>query len=983
MKKYFNVKKIFVVPAISVLMFAGVLLASCTDEVSENAPASVEYGTLSVSASAIESSASGRAIYSSEIKSAIVTVRGYDSNGSAFSKTSGTVEVSGGTASGIKVSEIPACKNAVVSVQAYSDTGAASKINGITISAVTDITAGKSSSVSVNWESSKKGSVYAALLDASVNTNTLTSEQVSSINNAIPADTHAALIDASGIASAYKAGSLGTASSYKLAAGAVSVTCNDYDGALLQLSDPLSATAKASTASAVTIASAAPGTWTLYVLDSATGAIKARKSVVVTSGGTVDVTIGANTFDGIQIQVAKSLNYPLIHYWSCSNSAYANTKWPGIAMLTDWSDDDYIFNFENAESVGLLITKSDETKLCADVSITAKGAYRITASGAAASTYISDVPPEPTKPTVTINPVNGSKIAVNGSISVTFGDGNDTITSAKVTVNDTDYDMGTTAGTWSKSLSELGITTEGVTFTVSASVTNSAGYEGKASATLTTKEKTALVSNFNELRIFQVMVSHFQDGDSSRGYSEWYGPSGQNGKGDLQGIINALDYIADLGCNALWMTPIFNSSGKNGSTALDSTGYYAYDYFDIDPNFGTKDLFKTLVEKAHEKGINIILDGVVGHYSKSGAATSPNGKTPSRNRANDMYKGCDYPESLDFYKEVLSYWITEYKIDGWRLDQAYQAGARGTADGVYTGGTNYWPQLRAAVESAAASNGTVGTDWGTLGYMCGEVLDGNATNIQTWVVVNDGLRSCFDFPSRYQLCNAILGGSDWANSATSTTFATAMEYTNGTYSTKGYNHSKGYYPNLFLSNHDLLRFGDLIIDWKKYSYGSDNYVGKYKVALASVASYTGPITIYYGDEWGEATQGISLISSTSTSVGKGAYWDNSSRTTGHIDKATNGTAAEKEVLAFTKSLLAMRSDHEALWNGSVTKIISSGDLYAVKKVSGSDTVYVAINNGTSSATFSLPEGGTNLLTNASVSAGTVTVPALSAVFIGK
>ena len=101
--------------------------------------------------------------------------------------------------------------------------------------------------------------------------------------------------------------------------------------------------------------------------------------------------------------------------------------------------------------------------------------------------------PEPVAPTVRISPSDGSSIALNGSVSVQFTNGNDTITSAKVTVNGTEYNMGTTAGTWSKSLSELGITSEGATVTVNASVTNSAG-TGTASATLTTKEASKLVN---------------------------------------------------------------------------------------------------------------------------------------------------------------------------------------------------------------------------------------------------------------------------------------------------------------------------------------------------------------------------------------------------------------------------------------------------------------------------------------------------------
>ena len=956
-----------------VLLFAAMasfVLAGCERDIN---PGSLEYGTLSVKSS--EMTDSSRAIYASEIAYAKATVTGYSSKGEKFTKNSALTAVSGGKGSGLKIESIPVCKNAVVTVQAYSDAGN-TLIAGIKISAITDIKADTTTSVTVDWDTTKIGTVYEALLAANVNTNALTSDQVSSINNAIPEETHASLINASQIATDYKAESLGAASAYVLEAGSVKVTCYEYDGKTLQINDPLSSTATANVASSpVTISNVAPGTWTLYVLDGTT--VKTTKTVSVTSEGTASVTLGTKTYDGIQIQVAKSLGYDQIHYWECSDTVnYPNTSWPGVKMLSDWCDDDYIYNFEGCSKVSLLITKDSGDKLCSkNISITAKGSYRITSSDASDSTYISNLPPEPTAPTVSIYPSNGSKIALNGSISVTFDDGNDTITSAKVTVNGTEYDMGTTAGTWTKSLSDMGIISEGVSVDVVATVTNSVG-TGSDNASLTTKEASKLISNFNQLTIFQVMVSHFQDGDTSIGYTNAYGPSGQTYGGDLQGIINSLDYLQDLGVNALWMTPIFNSNSSSSGDQMGSTGYYTYDYFNIDPRFGTIAKFEELVEDCHERGINVILDGVFGHWGAN-VASSPNGKTPTRSHG--QYKGCDYPASLDFFKEVAEYWIKNYKIDGWRLDQAYQTGARGESDGVYTGSTNYWPQIRATVESAAASNGTKGTDWGTLGYMVGEVLDGNQTNIQNWVVVNDGLKSCFDFPSRYKLCNAIVGGSDWADSAGSDTFVSAMTYTYNTYSTKGYTHSEGYYPNLFFSNHDLLRFGDLIIDWKGYSYGSDDYVGKYKVALASMAAYTGPITLYMGDEWGEATQGISLITATSTPVGKGAYWDNSSRTSGCITKATTGTAAEKDVLAYTKKLLSLRNDHEALWNGSSTvQSSSSSDLFVTKKVGGGETIYVGINNGTSSKTFSA--SGTDLISGQTYS-GTVTVPALSAVYI--
>ena len=63
------------------------------------------------------------------------------------------------------------------------------------------------------------------------------------------------------------------------------------------------------------------------------------------------------------------------------------------------------------------------------------------------------------------------------------------------------------------------------------------------------------------LRMYQVMVEAFANGDDSINYGVGYGPSDH--KGDLQGIINSLDYIKSTGVNALWLTPVFNSCGDS------------------------------------------------------------------------------------------------------------------------------------------------------------------------------------------------------------------------------------------------------------------------------------------------------------------------------------------------------------------------------------------------------------------------------------
>lgn len=911
---------------------------------------------LSVSAEVLDSAS--RAIYVSDIQSAKAIVEGFDSKGEAFSKESPLVSVSSGKGSGITVSSIPVCKNAVVTVKAYADAKGIVNLDGIVITQRVDINQGENNSATVSWNTSKEGNVYAALIKAGVNTNTLTDTQKSSIAGAIPTDIHAALIDAGSIASDYKSNSLKSSSSYKLTAGTVKVTCNDYDGCTLQVNDPVSSTGTAVKGSDVTISNVAPGTWTLYVLDGTT--VKTSKSVVVTGGETASVTLGTPVITDKIIVHAKG--YTGIYIYQ--TDGITTDSYDMTSEGNDWYT--YTLNVTSAKLI-FKKTKDSWNGQTGNLTRTAGEWWFIGDSGDKPTgtwyDHDPDVPPEPETPTVTISPVDGSQIALNGSISVQFTNGNDTITSAKVTVNGTVYDMGTTAGTWSKSLSEMGITSEGATVTVSASVTNSVG-TGTDTVTLTTKAASQLVTNPNELRIYQVMVSSFQDGDPNIGYSTAYGPRGQLTGGDLQGIINAVDYIKSLGCNALWMTPIFQSAGNE---QLDSTGYFCSDYFNIDYHFGTNEKFAELVEVYHNAGINVILDGVFGHHGGS-VANSPSGYNVSgKNPVN--YTNTN---TQNFYKEVAEYWIKNYRIDGWRLDQCYQVGLgkKGNGDECNTGGHNYWYDIRKVVENAAAGNGTKGENWGTLGYMVGEHWDGQSEiqkgSVNPGSAGGYGLKSCFDFPSRYNIVNAIAKAE---SDAGGNSMGSSLSDVYKDYHGKGYTHPEGYYPNLFITNHDLVRLGNLI-NWKHgETPNSSNYWKRHKLSLAIMAAYTGPITIYYGDEWGAYVDGY---------TGPGAldaYNDNASRSTGKISGFNSN---ESDLLSYAKKLMAMRSEHEALWNGTSSDISTNGNLYVGKKVGGGETIIFAINNSSSSATFSAT--GKDLITGESVS-GSASVDGYSARFI--
>lgn len=929
--------------SLAALVIGAVLSTSCSDLISEKNYS--EYGSVSIFTGE-------RAVFVEEIKSAKAKIYGFDSAGEKFKKETDVLSVSSGSGTLPVINGIPVSKNAVVEVQAYGDSAAGSKIDGITLYAVCDIKAGENTPVNVTWETSKKGKVYAAIIKSGKNTENLTDEQIASINNAIPFDKNAILIDADAIAVDFNAGALKEKTFYEMKAGSVKITANGCSGCAIQVSDPNSkiSSAVSGDSAEVTVSDVAPGTWNVYAVKD--GAVVKSGRVTVASGAAAEVVLGnveVTEYDGIKILVAKSLNYPLIHYWDCSDMAsYPNTTYPGTAMDSKSSNSDYVYEFKKVSSVSILITNSSKQKLHeTNMVLSKKGTYRITASGAQKQSL-------PVPPTVTIP----SKAYLGGTFSITVSS-ESALTQNTISINGTTK----TLNTGSNPFNVSDFTTSVGTITVSGTISNSAGSK-TVSGTISVVEKPVnkIISDWNELRIYQIMVSSFQDGDSSVGYGTGYGPGPHNG--DLRGIINALDYIKSLGMNAIWLTPIFTSDGNN---QLDSTGYFCSDYFNVDLKFGGNAVFEELVAEAHAKGLNVILDGVFGHHRSTGVSKpSPNGKRPSG--GTDPVK---YPDSLDYYKEVAQYWIENYKIDGWRFDQCYQVGLGDNGKKCNTGGHNYWYEIRTAIKESAAKNGTKGQDWGTLGYTVGEHWNGDAAQIQAGSVnpgtaAGYGLQSCFDFPSRYKIVQMFAVEESKDDKSTS---LIDLDYVYSDYSTKGYTHPEGYYPNLFITNHDLVRFGNLV-NWKfSENRNSENYWKRHKIALASVAAYSGPITIYYGDEYGMMTDGYSGPGSL------GYYNDHIARDAGKISGFSTN---EQDLHDYVAKLMQIREENEIMWKGVSSTVTKQSDFYVGKKTLDGKTVNFAINNSTSSKTFSAT--GTDLVTGESVS-GTVTVPALSARFV--
>lgn len=188
--------------------------------------------------------------------------------------------------------------------------------------------------------------------------------------------------------------------------------------------------------------------------------------------------------------------------------------------------------------------------------------------------------------------------------------------------------------------------------------------------------------------------------------------------GDLEGITEKLDYLKELGINALYLTPIFTSTSNHK--------YNIDDYYQVDPSFGNKDILKNLVEKAHQWGIRVILDAVFNHSGfnffafkdvlENGASskyrdwffiedypvkvTPPVNYSTFANDVVDMPKlNTSNPEVQDYLLDVVKYWLEEIDIDGWRLDVADEVDH------------NFWRKFRETVKNIKQDAYIVGEIW--------------------------------------------------------------------------------------------------------------------------------------------------------------------------------------------------------------------------------------------------------------------------------
>ncbi len=375
--------------------------------------------------------------------------------------------------------------------------------------------------------------------------------------------------------------------------------------------------------------------------------------------------------------------------------------------------------------------------------------------------------------------------------------------------------------------------------------------------------------------------------------------------GTIKGILENLDYIADLGFTCIYLNPIF--------TAGEYHKYDLLDYYHIDPCLGSDEDFKELVGKIHERNMHIIIDGVFNHCSwyffafedvvkygeeseykdwfydlkfpvvRPGEGESPSyacfayeRKMPKLNTSNKKVQ--------EYFINVCKHWIREYKVDGWRLDVANEIDR------------NFWRAFRQAAKEENPNTVLIGEVW---------------ENAETWLR-GDAFDSTMNYDFRRH-CRDFF----------------AMERTDAYQFAGRIDRMRLRYPanitlgqlNL-LDSHDVSRFLSLC----------EEDIGKWKLACIFLLLCPGVPSIFYGDE--KQISGI-----TEAQYRSPMPWQNEN---GEIESFV------KRIIEIRKSHTDVKSDYQVLRAEQGSRV-----LVFLRKRSAK-TLMVCINAGEQEALTEIP-----------------------------
>ncbi|MBE3576178.1 MAG: alpha-amylase [Limnochordales bacterium] len=386
-------------------------------------------------------------------------------------------------------------------------------------------------------------------------------------------------------------------------------------------------------------------------------------------------------------------------------------------------------------------------------------------------------------------------------------------------------------------------------------------------------------------RIYFIMIDRFSDGDPTNNFNVMKGnPYAWHG-GDLQGIIDKLDYIKSLGFTAIWITPHVRNAG------IDYHGYAAVDFYEVDPHFGTKETLKRLVSEAHARGLKVIFDIVVNHTGPNNplVVEKPEWFHPRREISNwndteEVRRGWLFglpdfdqsnPEVREYILEYSRFWIEETDVDGFRLDTVKHVEPE------------FWSWYVPELQKIKPGFWVIGEVWDSSPYRLAEYQ-------------RAGVTALIDFPESEAARQAFArDGSLAVLAQVSRQVEMAME--------------DPWQMGAFLDNHDMPRFT---------TYTRDDPIGRLKLGLIWLFTQRAIPIVYYGTEIG--------MEGGNDPYNRADFpW---------------GEEENLDVRDLVVRLNDIRSRHIALRRGGMEMILADWWRYAYARTLGEDRVVVVLNN---------------------------------------
>ncbi|MBM7096870.1 alpha-glycosidase [Bacillus sp. H-16] len=401
---------------------------------------------------------------------------------------------------------------------------------------------------------------------------------------------------------------------------------------------------------------------------------------------------------------------------------------------------------------------------------------------------------------------------------------------------------------------------------------------------------------------YQIFPERFANGDDSlnpEGVEDWTPdavPTRDNFfGGDLQGVIDNLDYLVDLGITCIYFTPFFEAKSNHK--------YDTIDYLKVDPQFGDNETAKRLVNEAHKRGIKIMLDAVFNHSGfyfppfqdvlKNGrrsrfakwfylreneVKTEPLPNYDTFGFVASMPKlNTENPEVKAYLLEVARYWVEDIGVDGWRLDVANEIDHQ------------FWREFRNVVKKANPEAYILGEIWhNSMAWLEGDQFDA----VMNYPVTN----SILEFFAKKTIdAENFMGRLD------------AMQV--------AYPKQANEVAFNLLDSHDTPRLLTI----------ADGDKDLMKLAATFQLTYTGAPCIYYGDE-------VGMNGGNDPDCRKPMVWDEDRQ--------------DKELFAFYKDMVGLRKGYRAFRDGSFRFLSAEkGEQFVAYERSDDRNRFIVVLNG--------------------------------------